>query len=237
MKNKMRWLLAVLLVMTVLAGCGSEKAENVAGQITPTGTQPVETQAAEEETPVSLGRIEGGTYTNSYAGFGCTLDSSWTFYSAEELQELPENVGEMLKDTEFADSVDSMEQITDMMAENLDMLCSMNVLYQKMDMQSRLVYAMMSEEDIVDAVLGQKDSMIAAYAQMGMDVTSMEKATVTFLGEEHVAVRTEGSVQGMTFYMVQLFDYHRGSYSITTTMTSYMEDKTADMLALFYAVE
>lgn len=237
MKNKMRWLLAVLLVMTVLAGCGSEKAENVAGQITPTGTQSVETQAAEEETPVSLGRIEGGTYTNSYAGFGCTLDSSWTFYSAEELQELPENVGEMLKDTEFADSVDSMEQITDMMAENLDMLCSMNVLYQKMDMQSRLVYAMMSEEDIVDAVLGQKDSMIAAYAQMGMDVTSMEKATVTFLGEEHVAVRTEGSVQGMTFYMVQLFDYHRGSYSITTTMTSYMEDKTADMLALFYAVE
>lgn len=237
MKNKMRWLLAVLLVMTVLAGCGSEKAENVAGQITPTGTQSVETQAAEEETPVSLGRIEGGTYTNSYAGFGCTLDSSWTFYSAEELQELPENVGEMLKDTEFADSADSMEQITDMMAENLDMLCSMNVLYQKMDMQSRLVYAMMSEEDIVDAVLGQKDSMIAAYAQMGMDVTSMEKATVTFLGEEHVVVRTEGSVQGMTFYMVQLFDYHRGSYSITTTMTSYMEDKTADMLALFYAVE
>lgn len=237
MKNKMRWLLAVLLVMAVMAGCGSKQAENVAGQITPTGTQPVETQAAAEETPVSLGRIEGGTYTNSYAGFGCTLDSSWTFYSAEELQELPENVGELLQDTEYADSVDSAEQITDMMAENVDMLCSMNVLYQKMDVQSRLVYAMMSEEDIADAVLGQKDSMIAAYTQMGMDVTSMEKTTVTFLGEEHVVIRTEGSMQDVPFYMVQLFDYHRGSYSITTTMTSYLEDKTADMLALFYAVE
>ena len=37
--------------------------------------------------------------------------------------------------------------------------------------------------------------------------------------------------------MVQVFDYNQGSYSITLTMTSYMEDKTADMLALFYEVE
>lgn len=239
MKNKMRWLLAVLLAMAMLAGCGSEKAEDVAGQITPTETQAAvqtETQVEEEEA-VSLGRLEGGVYTNSYAGFGCTLDSSWTFYSAEELQDLPENVNEMLEGTDFADSAGSIEQITDMMAENVDLLCSMNVLYQKMDMQSRLIYAVMSEEDIADAVLAQSDSMVEAYAQMGMTVTSMEKATVTFLGEEHFVLRTEGTLQDVPFYMVQLFDYHRGSYSITTTMTSYMEDKTADMLALFYAVE
>lgn len=232
MKN-MRWLLALMLVLAVmLAGCG-ESAEDVAGNVAPNQAA---TEAAEEK-PVSLGRMDGGVYTNSYAGFGCTLDDSWTFYSAEELQALPENVNEVLKDTEIGDAMEGVEQITDMMAENMETFSSMNLLYQKMDAQTRLVYGMMSEESIADAMLAQSDTMIAAYAQAGMDVTSLEKVTVTFLGEERIALRTEGTMQDIPFYMVQVFDYNQGSYSITLTMTSYMEDKTADMLALFYEVE
>ncbi|MEE1036922.1 MAG: hypothetical protein U0L15_07390 [Oscillospiraceae bacterium] len=232
MKN-MRWLLALMLVLAVmLAGC-AESAEDVAGNVAPNQAA---TEAAEEK-PVSLGRMDGGVYTNSYAGFGCTLDDSWTFYSAEELQALPENVNEVLKDTEIGDAMEGVEQITDMMAENMETFSSMNLLYQKMDAQTRLVYGMMSEESIADAMLAQSDTMIAAYAQAGMDVTSLEKVTVTFLGEERIALRTEGTMQDIPFYMVQVFDYNQGSYSITLTMTSYMEDKTADMLALFYEVE
>ena len=232
MKN-MRWLLALMLVLAVmLAGC-AESAEDVAGNVAPNQAA---TEAAEEN-PVSLGRMDGGGYTNSYAGFGCTLDDSWTFYSAEELQALPENVNEVLKDTEIGDAMEGVEQITDMMAENMETFSSMNLLYQKMDAQTRLVYGMMSEESIADAMLAQSDTMIAAYAQAGMDVTSLEKVTVTFLGEERIALRTEGTMQDIPFYMVQVFDYNQGSYSITLTMTSYMEDKTADMLALFYEVE
>ena len=232
MKN-MRWLLALMLVLAVmLAGC-AESAEDVAGNVAPNQAA---TEAAEEN-PVSLGRMDGGVYTNSYAGFGCTLDDSWTFYSAEELQALPENVNEVLKDTEIGDAMEGVEQITDMMAENMETFSSMNLLYQKMDAQTRLVYGMMSEESIADAMLAQSDTMIAAYAQAGMDVTSLEKVTVTVLGEERIALRTEGTMQDIPFYMVQVFDYNQGSYSITLTMTSYMEDKTADMLALFYEVE
>ena len=230
MKNMRKLMALVLAVM--LAGC-AESAEDVAGNVAPNQAA---TEAAEEN-PVSLGRMDGGVYTNSYAGFGCTLDDSWTFYSAEELQALPENVNEVLKDTEIGDAMEGVEQITDMMAENMETFSSMNLLYQKMDAQTRLVYGMMSEESIADAMLAQSDTMIAAYAQAGMDVTSLEKVTVTFLGEERIALRTEGTMQDIPFYMVQVFDYNQGSYSITLTMTSYMEDKTADMLALFYEVE
>ena len=160
MKN-MRWLLALMLVLAVmLAGC-AESAEDVAGNVAPNQAA---TEAAEEK-PVSLGRMDGGVYTNSYAGFGCTLDDSWTFYSAEELQALPENVNEVLKDTEIGDAMEGVEQITDMMAENMETFSSMNLLYQKMDAQTRLVYGMMSEESIADAMLAQSDTMIAAYAQ------------------------------------------------------------------------
>ena len=78
--------------------------------------------------------------------------------------------------------------------------------------------------------------MVEAYAQAGMDVESMERVTVTFLGEEREALRTVGAVAGVPFYMVQIFDYHLGQYSVTLTINSYMEDKTQQTLDLFYPV-
>ena len=233
MKKTMRLLLILALAAALLAGCGAEP-ENLGGTVTPTASAPTEVP---EEGGVSMGRMEGGVYTNEYAGFACRLSEDWIFYAAEELQDLPDNVAEVLEGSEIGDAMEGVEQITDMMAENMETFSSMNLLYQKMDAQTRLVYGMMSEESIADAMLAQSDTMIAAYAQAGMDVTSLEKVTVTFLGEERIALRTEGTMQDIPFYMVQVFDYNQGSYSITLTMTSYMEDKTADMLALFYEVE
>lgn len=243
-------LLALILTVSLM-GCGKEN-EDISGQITPVteeATVPAgtvqqtqvpetvtETTAAVEETnPVSLGRLEGGVYTNTYAGFGCELDSSWTFYGAEELQELPEQVNELLSDTEYADS--GLNQITDMMAENTTTFTTMNVQYQKLDMQKRLVFATMSEEEIIDSVLAQSDSIAEAYAQAGVENAVLEKVTVTFLGEEHTAVRTSTTIQGMNYYLLQLIDYSLGQYSVTLTLSSFLEDNTASLLELFYAVE
>ena len=78
-----------------------------------------------------MGRLEGGVYTNSYTGYGCNLDSSWTYYSAEELQDMPEAVKEAMEGSELGDSIDTLNQFTDMMAENVEALTTMNVLYQK----------------------------------------------------------------------------------------------------------
>lgn len=230
MSKNVKWIAAVTLILALLlAGCG-ESAADVGGRM-----EPVETEAA--DTPVSLGRMEGGVYTNSYAGFGCTLDSAWSIYGAEELQELPDNVAEVLKDSEIGEAMSGMEQIVDMMAENQELLSSMNVNYQKLEPDVRLAYALMTDEQIVDAVLEQSQMLIDTYTQAGMDVTLLEKTTVNFLGEERVAVRTEGSMYGADFFMIQVFNYHAGSYSVTLTLTSYIEDHTAEMLALFYPVE
>ena len=75
-----------------------------------------------------------------------------------------------------------------------------------------------------------------AYAQMGMNTKSIEKCTITFLGEERVALRSEGEVQGVPYFQVQIFDYHLGQYSVTMTVSTYVEDNTADVLNLFYPV-
>lgn len=256
MKNrKFGFLLAVLLVAAmVLAGCG--KDTNVSGKVEPTqkrmenlpsGTvqQSKETQATEpetqatepEENPLSLGRMEGGVYTNTYVGYGCELDSTWTFYSAQELQELPASTKEAIEGTELGDALKDYEQITDMMAECVNDMTSINVLYQKLSMQERIAYALLSEEEILDAVLEQSEMMKEAYAQAGIEDASMEKVTVTFLGEPRAAIRTTAKIQGADYFILQIYDFNLGEYSVTTTFASFVEDKTESLLELFYKVE
>lgn len=238
----MKKLLAVFLVLSLLlAGCGAEKTEaEVAGKLEPTNAPTenaeVATEPVLEETPVSMGQLEGGTYTNAYAGFGCELGSDWLFYGAEDLQELPENVQELISDTELGDAMENISQFADMMAENVNEMVTVNVLYQKQNMQERVAFAMLSDEEILDATLEQKDMMIESYAQAGMIVESVEKCTVTFLGEDRMALRTVGTMQDVPFVIVQVFDYHLGQYSVTLTINSYIEDKSQQVLDLFYPV-
>lgn len=233
--KRMTALLLALVLAVVMMACGSA---DVSGKVTPAteaSVIPETTEAMEETNPVSLGRMEGGVYTNTYVGIGCQLDANWVFYGAEELQELPGQVNELLKDTEYTDA--GLNQITDMMAENTNDMTTMNVQYQKLSMQDRLVFAAMSDDAIADVILGQSDSMAQAYAQAGIENAVLEKVTVTFLGEERTAVHTTASVQGVPYYILQVFDYGLGQYSVTITFSSFQEDKTASMLDLFYAVE
>ena len=241
MKKITAILLALLLLL--MTGC-SGNSENPAGNVEslPAATQPdnsgtVETAPAAEDTTVSLGRMEGGVYTNSYAGFGCQLDANWTFYTAEELQELPENVAEMFADSELMEGNAVPEQISDMMAENVNDLTTINVLYTKLSMQERLLYAAMSHEAALDTVMAQKDSLIATYEQAGYTVESMEIVTVTFLGEEYPALYSVMTIEGVSYYTLQLMNYKVGQYGVTLTLASFLEDNTGKLLELFYAVE
>lgn len=187
--------------------------------------------SADDKT-MSIGTIDGYTYTNTYVGFTMTLDSGWTIYPAEELQDLPENIADLMEGSEIGDAMDSLEQFTDVLAENLTALTTINVLYQKLDLTTKLSYAAMSEEAIVDAVLAQSDMMIDGYAQAGIDVEKMEKVNVTFLGQPRVAIATTAAVSGTPYYILQIYDFHLGDYSSTITFGSFEENKTMDLLKL-----
>ena len=113
----------------------------------------------------------------------------------------------------------------------------MNVLYQKLSIQERLAYAALNEDQVVDATLEQSDAMVAAYAQAGIAVSAMKKVKVTFLGEERTAIHTTATIQDVPYYVLQFFDFDLGGYAVTTTVASYVEDRTADLAALFYGLE
>ena len=248
MKRRFSLILAVLLTLSLLAGCGGQTPETTANtpettapaaapETTAPAAVPETTEPALQERALSLGVVEGNTYTNAYAGFGCTLDEGWIVLPADQLQELPAIVQDSVSGTEIGEAMADVQQFTDMMAENADQLTNMNVLFTKLGLQERLMYQVLSEEDVLDATLTQKDAMIEAYTAMGMNVTSMEKVTVTFLGQERFALKTTAETQGVACYMLQVFAYDLGEYSVTLTLTSFLEDNTESMLELFYAVE
>ena len=236
----MKRLISALLALTLalaLAGCSANKEPG--GTITPkpNDTQETTTAPAEEttEATVSLGRMEGGVYTNEYAGFGCELDESWSFKTAEELQDLSQLTEDMLRDSTFADS--KYSTITDMMAENYELLASINVNYTRLSVSDRVTFSTISEETLIDTTLLQKDDMIQSYAQSGIQVSSMEKTQVSFLGEQHYAIHTVATIEDTPYYLIQLFCFNLGGqYNVTLTLASFVEDNTAGLLELFYPV-
>lgn len=254
----------VLAMAMAFAACGGKDTEDISEKITPVvsdeqekdNTDVTPTEAAKEEEPkateapeateapketgktTSLGRVQGGVYENEYMGISCTLDSGWEFYTAEELQELPQNVEELFAGTEAEDLMSNLQVITDMSAENAEELTSMNIMYQKMSVQERLAFGSMSNEDFVDAMLtAQKDVLIATYAQAGINVQEMYKKTVTFCGEKRDVIYVACDVNGVPYYAIQLFDYSLGDYAVTMTVTSLVEDKTEELMTLFTKYE
>ena len=227
MKKYISLLLALCLIAGILSGCGSQ--EPVAGEITPATEAP--------EAKVSLGTTSGSVYTNTYTGYVCTLDSDWTVYPAEQLQDLPENIAELMEGTELAENGAFLNQLTDMMAENVTALTTINVLYQKLNATEQLAYTALGEEGILDSVLGQADVLTEAYAQAGITVEKLEKIQVTFLGETRYAMHMNATMQGIAYHTLQIYDYHGGGYAVITTLASYIEDNTQNLLELFAPVE
>ncbi len=244
MKRLLAAMLALAMV-TALAGCSGKAPSGTITQLNPTEA-PAETPTeAPAETPteapteatVSLGRMTGGVYENTYAGFACTLDESWTYYTAAELQDLSDLTQEALQDSALAEQTGKFDNITDMMAESQELLASININYTRLSAQERIAFAVATEEQIVDTTLEQEDTLVQTYAQMGIDNAQMEKTKVTFLGQEHTAIHTSASIQDLPYYILQLFCYNLGGqYYVTITLATFGEDNTAALLDLFTPV-
>ena len=253
MKRIVALLMALVMVLS-LAACGKEApapvettapaATAAPAEVVPETTEavpetteavPETTGAADEGRPVTLGRLENGVYINDYIGIGCAMGDGWTFRTAEELQELPGQIQDLLQDTEYSESV--LRQITDMMADNADTLTSVNIQYTKLSLQERFSYATLSDEELVEVVLQESASVEDIYAQAGIEGATMEKVTVNFLGQERYAIYTSATIQGYPYYMLQIMDYGLGQYGVTITFSSFFEDNTASALDLFYALD
>ena len=109
------------------------------------------TQPAQEESNLSIGRWEGNTYINEYTGYACVLDGSWQIYTAEDLQDLPEQIKETTGGEKLGELMVNFQQFTDMMAENTADLTTVNLLYQKLTPVQMTIYGSLTEEEVIEA--------------------------------------------------------------------------------------
>lgn len=236
----MRKLIALLLTLSMAAslmGCSQEDAASGETAGVASGeTTASETAVAAQGTVPSLGTIDGNTYTSTYLELGCTLGEGWVFYSADQLQELPEGIQSQPDSAASWEKLKDDTQIFDMKAESAEDMASVNILLMKASVQERVAYALLSEQEVLDAVLEQKDDMISSYTEAGFTVDSMEAVTVTFLGQERVALRTVASLEGVPYYVLQVFDYSLGQMSMILTASCFMEDNTESLIETFYAL-
>lgn len=246
MKRFVSMLLALVLALSMTA-CGAAGSEAPKGEYKPAEQEDTLTDDAkpgdtlpddtvpEEDNDFSLGTMQGGTYENAYVGYGCTLGPNWAYKTAEELQD----ISGLTKDIFEEGGVDTsaFNQVLDMMAECTDPLASINIQYTALSAQERIAHRMAGEEGLVDGTLQQKDLLISTYAQAGIEVSAMEKVSVTFCGEERWAIHTTASIQGMPYYILQLFDTNIGPYYVTLTLGAFVEDTTPQLLELFYSLD
>lgn len=239
MKRSAFWFLALAVLLAGCAGRAAGQTQTIPASaptiLAPRDTEPVPSSVPEvTERQMTLGRVEDGVYTNTYAGIGCRLGEGWDWATAQELQELSREVQEALEGTAVGSTIQDGTQVYDMQAQNVEALTTTNVVFTKLSTKERLAYALMSDEDLIQSNLEQKDALIESYAKAGIMVTSMEAVQVSFLGQSRTALRTQSTYQGVAYYMLQVFDYRLGEFGMTLTVGSFQEDHTRELLELYY---
>ncbi len=228
-----------LVAVLAFSGCGkTDKGSDDKQSPGETTAVVGEKNENNENNTLSLGKVEGNVYTNTYVGIGCKMGDGWKMASADELQELPKEIKESLDGTKIGELAKEIPQFADMMAQNLTTGSNVNVLYTQLSESDQKVYAGMSEEDVIDGLLQSKDMLTESYAASGVEVKTMEKVTVDFLGEKHTAMKTTGTAQGVEVFIMQLLDYKlSGPYGVAITFTSQSEVEITEMMNSFYKVD
>ena len=219
-----------------MAGCGGKAAQDdqpdTAGTVQPGVTESDaagQVQAGTDDTDGAQGSVNGGVYTNEFAGIGCTLDETWTFYTEAQIAEINGFLTEGTSDEEMRQLMEENQSVYDMYASSTDGLMTMNVVFQNMGL---LFGTTMSAQDYVELSAEQLPDAMGTY---GFEDVTASVTTAEFAGAECPAIAITATVQDTPMYEL-LVCMKEGNYIYCVTLCSYTEDVTAQMAALFYTL-
>jgi hypothetical protein len=154
------------------------------------------------------------------------VDEDWVIADDEQLAQLSGLVKESFTDEEIRDQIEKGGSVTDLYALNQADGSSLNITIQKLSLVSGML---VTEDAYAEANLKQLPD---ALASASITVDKLEKTKVTFVGEEHVALALEGTIQDVPLYET-LVMVKTGSYIACITAATFFEDTTADLLDMF----
>lgn len=227
MKRKL--LVSVLTGMLVLqmAG-GSVWAAEAAQDETVSESAQEEIEAEDEK--FATGSMEGQSYVQEF--FGCRVDlgEGWVFADEEQLKTMNSQVGDAGSDV-IKDAVDSGTSYLDMYAENADTYQTVNATITKLSILEAVSFS-----TNMDGVISQMiEPAKAEIEKVGLTGAEVTKDETTFLGETVPCVKVVSYPESMggeiPIYQTQVY-LKEGTYLCTITATAYVEDTTADVLAM-----
>ena len=233
----MKKLFAMLMALTILmtmAACGQQTTDEAGGTVDPgaledQGTSGQVDMPADDAGTPELGSVNGGTYTNEFAGIGCTLDETWTFYTEAQIAEINGFLTEGTSDEDMRQLMEENQSVYDMYASSTDGLMTMNVVFQNMGL---LFGTTMSAHEYAELSAQQLPDAMSTY---GFENVAAAVTTTEFAGADCPAVALTATVQDTPMYELVIC-LKQGNYIYCVTLCSYTEDVTAQMAALFYAL-
>lgn len=233
----MKKLFAMLMALTILmtmAACGQQTTDEAGGTVDPGAVADRDTSGqvdmpADDAGTPELGSVNGGTYTNEFAGIGCTLDETWVFYTEEQIAEINGFLTDGTSDEDMKKLMEENQSVQDMYATSTDGLMTMNVVFQNMGL---LFGTTMSAQEYAELSAQQLPDAMTTY---GFENVTAAVTTAEFAGTECPAVALTATVQDTPMYELVIC-LKQGNYIYCVTLCSYTEDVTAQMAELFYAL-
>lgn len=234
MKKTAAMLMAIWMLALMLTACGQQAPEQTGGSVKPGAAQDqsvagqVDASQPDEE-ELEMGSVNGGTYTNAFAGIGCTLDETWVFYTKEQIAELNGFLTDGTSDEDMKKLMENSQSVQDMYASSTDGLMTINVVFQNMGL---LLGTTMSAQEYAELHVTQIPDAMEAY---GFEDVAASVTTAELAGEERPAIALTATIQDIPVYEL-IVCLRQGNYIYCVTLCSYTEDVTAQMAELFYAL-
>ena len=234
MKKTAAMLMAIWMLALMLTACGQQAPEQTGGSVEPGAAQDqsvtgqVDASQPDKE-ELEMGSVNGGTYTNAFAGIGCALDETWVFYTKEQIAELNGFLTDGTSDEDMKKLMENSQSVQDMYASSTDGLMTINVVFQNMGL---LLGTTMSAQEYAELHVTQIPDAMEAY---GFEDVTASVTTAELADEERPAIALTATIQDIPVYEL-IVCLRQGNYIYCVTLCSYTEDVTAQMAELFYAL-
>ena len=175
------------------------------------------------------GVVEGQTYTSQFLGLTCTAPAEYTYLNDQEIAQLNDLTADVVDSEELVkqmrESLENGNQVQDMYLMTADGLQTVNVMLVKVSAKGAAV-------DMAAFADMGKDQVVSAYQSMGMTDVEASRETVTFMGQQYEGICTSATYTDVPVTTVQVC-MEVGDYVCVITFTSYVEDRTSEMMDFF----
>ena len=175
------------------------------------------------------GVVEGQTYTSQFLGLTCTAPAEYTYLSDEEIAQRNHLAAEAVDSEELVkqmrESLENGNQVQDMYLMTADGLQTVNVMLVKVSAKGAAV-------DMAAFADMGKDQVVSAYQSMGMTDVEASRETVTFMGQQYEGICATAAYHDAPVTTVQVC-MQVDNYVCVITFTSYVEDRTSEMMDFF----